>query len=420
MDEFVGQQLGNFYLHQRLGEGGMGAVYSATDMQLQRTVAVKIMHPHIAENDQFRNRFIQEARSAAALDHPNIVRIFTFEVSPQGFHYLVMEYLQLGSLRGYIDTLAQQGRQVEIMEALTLIQHVASALDFAHQQGVVHRDIKPDNVLLKQSTALGFGTSQYVGILTDFGLAKLVSGENMVKTQLNNPMGTLPYMSPEQFKGGVDARSDLYSLGVMMYEVVVGRAPFIPRSANEAMQMHLFTNPPQPTMYRPDLPPSLEPVLYQVLAKDPDHRFQTGGQLIQAINMAMGGGTAVGTGSIPTNMGPMSTPPPGTLPMPHQMPAAIPGQPQLLIEREGYASRTIPLTKSLITIGRDPQRDLPIAGDKVSRMHAQIERETDGTFTITDLSSNGTFMNGQRLVRDKPTQVVGPMTVGPYRLTIIV
>lgn len=418
MTNLEGQHLGHFLLHKHLGEGGMGAVYSATDVQLQRPVAVKVMHPFIAENETFRNRFVQEARSAAALDHPNIIRIYAFELSPTGTHYLVMEYLQMGSLRDYVDSLRNQGKYIDVGEALTLIQHVAAALDYAHQLGVIHRDIKPDNVLLRQSTALGYGATQLMAILTDFGLAKLMTGENMVKTQMNNPMGTLPYMSPEQFTGTIDARSDLYSLGIMMYEVLVGQLPFLPRTPHDAIQMHVYQPIPQPRALRHDLVPGLEPVLYRVLAKDPDQRFQSGAELIQAIAVAMGGGT--NAGGISTNLGGYSQsfnpPSPGEA----MMPPIPSGQPHVLIEREGYASRAVPLTKSLMTIGRDPARDIPLAGDKVSRMHAQIERETDGTFTVTDLSTNGTFMNGQRLTVNKPTQVVGPITVGPYQLTVLV
>ncbi|PJF44439.1 MAG: hypothetical protein CUN55_03960 [Phototrophicales bacterium] len=420
MINLEGQQLGNFVLQKHLGEGGMGAVYKAIDIQLQRTVAVKVMHPHIAENEVFRQRFLQEARSAAALDHPNIVRIYAFDISPSGTHYLVMEFLELGSLRDYVSKLTAQGQKVDVNEALLFVQHLAMALDYAHQRGVLHRDIKPDNVLLKQNMLLG-EASQYTAVLTDFGLAKLMSGENLVKTQMNNPMGTLPYMSPEQFQGGVDARSDLYALGIMMYELLVGQLPFLPRTPHEAIQMHLHQPIPQPRAMRPDLLPSLEPILYQILAKDPNQRFQTGAQLIQAINRALGVSTPSAFGGISTDMGGYPA-----VPSTPAMPAAAPvpnipsGQPHILIEREGYAPRVVPFHKSLITIGRDPARDIPLGGDKVSRMHAQIERETDGTFTITDMSTNGTFMNGERLERDKPTQVLGPLNIGPYRLTIIV
>ncbi len=423
MNNFEGQQLGNFVLHRRLGEGGMGAVYSATDVQLQRPVAVKVMHPHIAENEVFRQRFLQEARSAATLDHPHIIRIYTFDISATGTHYLAMEFLQLGSVRNHVEALREQGRSIDGAEALLFIQHVAAALDYAHQLGVVHRDIKPDNVLLKETTALGLGASQYTAVLTDFGLAKLMSGENLVKTQLNNPMGTLPYMSPEQFTGGMDARSDLYSLGVMMYELLVGQLPFLPRTPHEAIQMHVYQAPPPPRAIRPDLSPQLELVLYTILAKQPDQRFQSGADVIQAINQAVGGINVNrgGGAGISTNLGGYNTPGSGFgAPDNAPMPAIPAGQPHVMIEREGYAARAVPLTKSLMTIGRDPARDIPLAGDKVSRMHAQIERETDGTFTVTDLSTNGTFMNGQKLTPNKPTQVIGPLTMGPYRLTVMV
>lgn len=422
MTKHEGSQLGNFILQAKLGEGGMGEVYSAEDIQLQRRVAVKVMHAHVAAHEVFRMRFLQEARSAAALDHPNIVRIYTFDIAPDGEHYLVMEFVQSGSLRGYLENLQYNSYNMEVTEALTLIQQIAAALDYAHSLNTIHRDIKPDNVLLKENTMLGYGATQYTAILTDFGLAKLVDGNNLVQTQMNNPMGTLPYMAPEQFTGKADHRADLYALGIMMYEMLVGRLPFYPQSPAEALQLHLYEQPPAPRGIRPDLPPALEPILLKAIAKQPDQRFQYGREIIQVIQQVLGGGTALGAPgnhSLAAAPYPSDVHPAASAPAPPQQRPSASDQPQLLLEREGYASKTVPISKHLITIGRDPARDIPLAGNNISRLHAHIERERDGSLSITDFSTNGTFMNGQRLPREKAITINGPLTIGPYRLTVV-
>jgi serine/threonine protein kinase len=421
MTKHEGSQLGNFVLQTKLGEGGMGEVYAAEDVQLQRRVAVKVMHAHVAAHEVFRMRFLQEARSAAALDHPNIVRIYTFDIAPNGEHYLVMEFVQSGSLRGYIENLQYHHYNMEVTEALTLIQQIAAALDYAHSTNTIHRDIKPDNVLIKENTMLGYGATQYTAVLTDFGLAKLVDGNNLVQTQMNNPMGTLPYMAPEQFSGQADHRADLYALGVMMYEMLVGRLPFYPQSPAEAMQQHTYEQPPSPRGIRADLPPALEPILLKALAKQPAQRFQYGREIIQVIQQVLGGGTSLGSAANHSvAASPYPSDPANRVPPPQQQQPASSGQPQLLLEREGYASKTVPITKQLITIGRDPARDIPLAGNNISRLHAQIERERDGTLSVTDYSTNGTFMNGQRLPNKRAVTINGPLTVGPYRLTVVI
>lgn len=412
-------RLGNYELQQLLGEGGMGSVYRAIDIRLQRTVALKVLIPEIAAKQEFRQRFLQEARAAAALDHPNIVRIFAFDVDEEGRYYLVMEYVPGGSLRGYTEGLNAQNKRIDITEALRLIQQVAVALDYAHTQGMVHRDVKPDNILLKPTSS--FGAAAYNALLTDFGLAKLLDRENLVQTQLNKPMGTLPYMAPEQFSGGIDYRVDIYAIGIVMYELIVGTLPFIPRSLAEAGEMHTKQAPPMPRTLRPDLAPQLEAILLKTLAKEKEQRYQTGMELAEAIENAIKGKAATGQKLTRMEQSDPAVPNLEMPPTPPPAPANTTGQDRIIIQREGYAAQALIITKPTLMIGRDPRHDIALASEKVSRTHARIDRQPDGSYTITDLgSTNGTFLEGTRLPAQSP-YVLKPtyaLVMGEYHLTL--
>lgn len=411
------RRIGNYELQDKLGEGGMGEVYRALDVQLQRTVAVKVLHPEVAQNTEFRARFLQEARAVAALDHPNIIRIYAFDADEKGRHYLVMEYVTGGSLRGYLEDRYENREEINTLETLRLVQQVAAALEYAHQLGMVHRDVKPDNVLLKPASGFG-GDMRYSAMLTDFGLAKLLAGENLVQTANDKLVGgTLPYMAPEQFWGGMDYRADIYALGIMMYELVVGRLPFMPSSPHEAAEMHVKQPPPLPTYFRNDLSPKIEAVIMKSIAKQPEQRFQTGLEMIHAIREIVDNDeitVSPDRTTVPRHSGqePTIDSGPGTAPVKDDA---------VIAEREGYARQTFTLTQPVFIIGRDPKRDMPLPGGKVSRSHARLERQADRTYTITDLgSTNGTYMDGKKLQPNQPYSW-GPnneLIIGEYRLTL--
>lgn len=418
-------RLPNFELQKQLGQGGMGSVYRALDINLQRTVAIKLLHPELAEKEEFRQRFLQEARAAANLDHQNIVRIYTFHADAE-YLYLVMEYVEEGSLRDLMDVLYDRRQQMNMAEALLMVQQVASALDYAHQRGMVHRDVKPDNVLTK--SVAGFGGSAKTALLTDFGLAKLLVGHNLVKTQMNKPLGTLPYMAPEQFQGTVDGRTDLYALGIMMFELLVGRLPFMPNTPHEAISMHMNQEPPRPSQIRPDLPPYVEQIILKALSKSPDHRFQTGREIIEAIQRAGSAPYGQGAGGLKTTADPeiestrqkLKIDPGLVLPPPPPQPRQA-AEDRIVVERDGYASVVIPVKQTQLIIGRDPNRDIPLPGQRVSRNHARIDRGADGQYTVTDLgSTNGTFLEGARLLPNvaekwRTNQI---LDVGEYQLVL--
>jgi serine/threonine protein kinase len=226
--EIIGKTIDRYRIDKLLGQGGMAAVYEATDTRLERQVAIKIMHPHLAEQESFQERFLSEARLVARLDHPNIIRVLSFDHVDNEL-FLVTDLIQAGNLRHYLKRLHESARLMGFPEVVELVRQLAEALHYAHEQGMVHRDIKPDNVLLKPIQAPG-ALLDYQPILTDFGLAKLTDTSDEAATA-EQPIGTYPYMSPEQTRAAsADGRPDIFSLGIVLYELAVGRLPFLPRT----------------------------------------------------------------------------------------------------------------------------------------------------------------------------------------------
>ncbi|MCZ7544103.1 MAG: serine/threonine protein kinase [Anaerolineae bacterium] len=343
-DSMMGRTLEHYRIDNLLGQGGMGSVYLATDLNLRREVALKVMHPHLAARAEFQQRFFQEARAAARLDHPNIIQVYDSSFS-EGQLFLVMEFVRGGSVRDYLKHLYAEKKYIDLAEAVDLTRQVAEALHYAHEQGMVHRDIKPDNVLLKPASS-GGATGEFRALLTDFGLAKLAEGG--VQSITGQPLGTLPYMSPEQcLAEEIDARSDIYSLGIMLYELAVGQLPYTPGTITEAIRLHTREPLPPPSQFRPGLPPALESALMNSLAKAPAARFQTAREMAAALRgveeaLASGALTLPETplthvDSLNTYL--MSRPIPEAMP-PHTYQPVTPGQAgvdRLVITAEGRA-----------------------------------------------------------------------------------
>ena len=261
-------RLGSYQLQRKLGEGGMAQVYLARDVRLGRDVAVKVLDRKLADRPGFRERFMREARLAAALDHPNIVSLYDF--GDEEALFLVMPFISGGSLQ---DLLPRTPLQVG--EVVTYGSQIADALDYAHQRKVVHRDVKPANMLIHADGRL---------MLSDFGLAKIVSQTNTMNAPRNRPdAGTPEYMAPEQVVGSSDARSDIYGLGVVLYLLLTGRLPFTGSNSHEIMQAHLRIEPVPPRRYNPLIPPAMETVVLRAMAKQPAQRFQRASELGAAL-----------------------------------------------------------------------------------------------------------------------------------------
>jgi eukaryotic-like serine/threonine-protein kinase len=277
----VGQRVSNFVIRRLLGQGGMGAVYEAVHPTLRRRVAVKILRPELALDEVVVQRFFNEARAASSIRHPNIIEIVDLGLLPDGLPYQMMELLEGEPLS---QLLAREGA-LPIDCAVDLILQATRALDAAHRQGIVHRDLKPENLFLIPDPAIpGY---QRVKVL-DFGIAKLLGdlSASSVHTVAGTVFGTPPYMSPEQCRGNgaqLDGRSDVYSLGIMLYEMLCGKTPFCGAGLGDVMMMHLTTEPLPPSQLRPDLPPALERVILTALAKRPADRFASMTQLSDAL-----------------------------------------------------------------------------------------------------------------------------------------
>jgi CheY-like chemotaxis protein len=267
-DPRIGQTIAGYRIESRLGRGGMGVVYRAEHLNLRRSAAIKIIAPEYAEAKGFRERFEREARISAALQHPNIVTVYDAgEVD--GLLYLAMQYIEGSDLAA---VLSEQGR-LRPYRAIDTCRQVAAALDAAHALGLIHRDVKPANVLIEGRRAF----------LTDFGLTKRLEGDRTQITKAGDVVGTIHYVAPEQIEGRkVDSRSDLYSLGCLLYHCLVGEVPYPRESDVAVIYAHLSEEPPKPSAMRRDLPEGLDAVIAKALEKSPDRRFATCGDLMAA------------------------------------------------------------------------------------------------------------------------------------------
>jgi serine/threonine-protein kinase len=415
----VGKTIAHFRIDRLLGQGGMGSVYQATDVNLERQVALKVMHPHLSAQEPFQKRFLQEARAAASLDHPGLVRVLSFDLV-DGQLILVMEFVTGGSLRDYLNRLAEEGKTVEMPEAISYSRQIADALHYAHQQGMTHRDIKPDNILMKPNLE----SEGYRPLITDFGLAKLA--ESNLHSMSGQPVGTYAYMSPEQAAAErVDARADIYSLGIMLFELVVGRLPYQPRSITEAIRMHTREPLPKPSELRPGISTELERVIIKSLAKNPNDRYQTAGEMSRELQRLTQPEASKPVEPPVSERAPTSAMPEPPAPAPAYTPEppkpSQVGIDRLVIYANNQPTRTIVLDKNIYVIGRDAERDIQLSGTKVSRSHAKLERGADGKFRITDLgSTNGSWLNDVILVANVP-QVIEPgqtIRIGEHYLKI--
>ena len=278
----VGQTLGSYRLVSEIGKGGMGVVYLAEHTLLGRKAAVKLLRPDVA-HDQVE-RFFNEAKSVATLHHPGIVDVLDFGTSTDGRAYIVMEYLVGESLAERLD----RDPRLPVPVACTIARHVANALAVAHDEGIIHRDLKPANIFLLPDAESPAGVRAKV---LDFGIAKLVRdrGQREVQTHSGAVIGTPRYMSPEQCKNAreVDGRADIYSLGCILFEMLLGVAPYDYDNWAELVSAHLHETLPKPSDLDPAIPNDVETLILKMLAKKPELRHRTMGELAQSLEVIL-------------------------------------------------------------------------------------------------------------------------------------
>lgn len=272
-DDLIGTTLGGHRILSSLGQGGMARVYRAYQENLDREVAVKVLPPWFAADRNFVERFNLEAKLVARLSHPNIVTVHDAN-EQQGHLYIVMQLVDGGTLKQRLE----QGKTIAAQEVISIFTQIASALSYAHEQGIIHRDVKPVNVLMDKSGR---------PILSDFGIAKVLASTNDNLTRPGAGVGTPEYMSPEQCQGvAVDGRADIYALGVMLFEALAGRTPFRADNYPALAHSHLYEPPPSPRSINPAIPPGVERVILTALMKNPQHRFQSASEMADALQRA--------------------------------------------------------------------------------------------------------------------------------------
>jgi serine/threonine-protein kinase len=265
------RKLGKYEIIERLGRGGMAEVYRAYHQSLDRFVAIKVLHSFLADDPEFKSRFEKEARNIARLKHPHIVSVYDFENDSENEkYYMVMELIEGATLKDVLTDLGERGARLPLADALRIVREAASALAYAHAQGMIHRDVKPANLMIDRENRV---------VLTDFGIAKIVTGAQF--TASGGMIGTPAYMAPEQGLGDQgDERSDLYSLGIILFQLISGRLPYEAETPLAVILKHLNEPVPSVRALVPDVPDAIEAVIKRLIAKQPDARYQTANALI--------------------------------------------------------------------------------------------------------------------------------------------
>jgi serine/threonine-protein kinase len=355
---WLGRSLnGRYKIEALLGAGGMSAVYKATDPKLRRTVAIKLIHARFSTDMEFIRRFKTEATAIAAFRHPNIVQVYDFDNEDEDY-YMVMEYVPGGSLQELLKRLKRENTKMPFEQAVNISISICDALAYAHQQQLIHRDIKPANILLN---------SEEQPIILDFGLVKILNATS--HTASGAIIGTARYMPPEIINNEPpDERSDIYSLGITIYELLTNSLPFIADSVLKLMRMHLNEPVPDLALVRPGIPHRMIRIINRALEKNRDDRYNSAEEMAEELRRVL------------------STPEPASAPSVEFG--------YLNLKLPDGVEQEIRVSKPEITVGRGPTNDIVIEDSKISRSHARFEFFSEGRVRVIDTgSTNGVRVN---------------------------
>jgi predicted Ser/Thr protein kinase len=389
----VGQEIGGYAVKDRIGEGGMGTVFLAEHRETGQLVALKILQAEMAQNEEFQRRFERESQYASSLNHPHITQLIEFGES-DGVAFMAMEYVP-----GHDLTVELAGGRLATGRAIQILEQVASALDAVHGSGIFHRDVKPANILVNDDPDTGAPRCW----LTDFGLSKHPTQDSSPLTSAGFFVGTCQYVAPEQILADrdLDHRVDVYSLGCVLYECLAGDPPFMRPREEQVLYAHIQDPPPKLSQARPDLPPAIDGVLDRALAKKPEERYDSCGELVEAARAVLpleAEEPAAGAEAAP------AAPPPDCL---------------RLRVTAGNAQGSEIQVRDEFVIGRQASEEGQLGQDaEISREHARIARSGDH-FVIEDLgSTNGTFLNGRRIAKQELLSPGDRIQVGATTLVV--
>jgi pSer/pThr/pTyr-binding forkhead associated (FHA) protein len=456
----AGTVIGGYRILNLLGQGGMGVVYLAENVTTGQKVALKLLTPDLARSSGFRERFVREANYASSMRHPNVIEVFDAGEQDDVL-YIAMQFVEGEDLK----SLLTRERQLDARRTVGILGQIASALDSAHSTGLMHRDIKPGNVMI----AAGSPEHCY---LTDFGLSKNPSSDSIALTAQGEFVGTIDYTAPELVLGKkADSRLDVYSLGCLFYECLAGQPPFPKERDVEVLYAHIQDPVPKVTAMRPDLPSALDDVIEKAMAKKPEDRFDTCSAFIDVARAIVGepaaapppppphppgqgpGGAGPGAAAPPPPPPPAPGPPPAPEP-PAPPPAPVPAPPapaaetptpspspqvaganeptdapaphedvpdaiELHVTDGPAAGSMLHVASEELLIGRQAPGDGKLGNDiEISRRHARVTRESSGFF-IEDLgSTNGTFVNGERITGARKLAVGDKLEMGDTKLEV--
>ncbi len=405
----VGRQIAHYQIKALLGRGRVGNVYQAIDLEDFSLVAVKIIDIHLTQEKGMRRQFLQEVNTIPRLDHPSIVKVHEAGIdTEENILYMTMDYLTGRSLNSYLRQLNYNETQLALGDALIIVAQIAEALDYAHQKNLLHRDIRPSVILFRtDDTPEESKNLPGRAVISDFALKSILAVEK-------EPFApALPYLPPEAFLDRpLDNRSDIYSLGILLYQLTTGRLPFSPTSYGEAARQHPYQEPPSPRDSRPEMPQAIENAILKAMAKAPEGRYQSGAEMASALRLIvetlperMEDGA-----DIQMDMHDVET----TIVPPY---ITVSGQ---WSEEDDHimVTRDVPrsLNRQIVTIGRSENNDIVLSDTAVTRQHAQLERIENG-WQVRDLgSSNGTFIDEKPLLPDIPEEWEPHQTlrVGPF------